>query len=140
MPRAEKTKTKPRDWILWIEGVGFCLIIAASWAAEIFQLPHVVFSESAGFTWARPIIKTIVISGVWAAVHISTQRLLKRLHHLEEYLLVCAWCRKIGHEGQWMTTENYFGSAFETQTTHGICPECSRKLQENVEREETHAD
>ena len=51
-------------------------------------------------------------------------RLLKRLHHLEEFLLVCSWCRRVGDQGEWLTTEEYFGSKFATHTSHGICPEC----------------
>jgi len=53
--------------------------------------------------------------------------MLKRLHQLEEFLLVCSWCRKVGHEGKWLTMEEYFGSKFATETSHGICPECAKK-------------
>ncbi|HVS52652.1 MAG TPA: hypothetical protein VHD62_09875 [Opitutaceae bacterium] len=123
-------KTKRRESILWIEAFGFLLIIALGWAAEFLHMPHVIFSGPNDFNWARPVLKTVIVLFVWGAVHAATRQLLKRLHHLEEYLLVCAWCRKIGHEGEWMTMEHYFGSAFATQTTHGICPECSRKVRE----------
>jgi hypothetical protein len=73
-------------------------------------------------------LRTVVIVCVWAVVHIATHRLLKRLHHLEEYLRVCAWCRKMDHQGKWVTMEDYFQSAFATQASHGVCPECSRTL------------
>ena len=67
------------------------------------------------------------ILAIWLWVHLTTKRLLKRLHYLEEFMHVCSWCRKVGHEGQWLTTEEYFGSKFATQTSHGICEECARK-------------
>lgn len=129
-----KPPTRRRELILWIEGVGFGLIIALGWAAEVAQVPHMIFSESAGFNWARPLMKTVIVAGVWIAVHLATRRLLARLHQLEEYLLICAWCRKIGHEGEWMTTEDFFDSALSTQATHGICPECARSMKASVER------
>src|SRR5262245_14359761 len=95
---AAKPQPRRREMILWIEGVGFGLIIALGWAAEMLQVPHLVFAESSGFNWARPVAKTVIVLAVWISVHVATRRLLARLHQLEEYLLICAWCRKIGHE------------------------------------------
>jgi hypothetical protein len=127
-----RIKARSREYILWIEGIGFSLIIALIWSAEFLQMPHLLFSEPPTFLLGRALVRSLVILSVWAAVHLATRRLLKRLHQLEEYLLVCAWCRKIGHEGEWMTTEKYFGSAFSTLTTHGICPECSRTVKKSL--------
>ena len=73
-------------------------------------------------------LRTVVIACVWAVVHLATHRLLKRLHHLEEYRRVCAWCRKMDHQGKWVTMEDYFKTAFATHASHGVCPECSRTL------------
>ena len=122
-------QTKRREIILWIEGIGFGSMIVMTWVTEIFHLPQVLFEEPWVTNLSRPLLRTLVIMCVWAAVHIATRRLLKRLHHLEEYLRVCAWCRKMDYEGEWITMENYFGSAFATKTSHGVCPECSRTLE-----------
>lgn len=121
-------KIKKPEFVLWVEGFGFGFLVAFVWLTEALGVPHFLFSDPAVFNWGRPLLRTVVVLGVWLAVHLATRRLLKRLHHLEEYLRVCAWCRKIGHEGEWMTTEEYFGSAFTTKTTHGMCPECSRQM------------
>lgn len=121
-------KTKRRELILWIEGIGFSLLIAFIWLTESLRVPHFLFSDPMAFHVGRPLLRSLVVMGVWLAVHLATRQLLKRLHHLEEYLRICAWCRKIGHEGEWMTMEEYFGSAFTTKTTHGMCPECSRRM------------
>lgn len=121
-------KNKKRESILWIEGGGFSFLILCVWLGEWLQVPHYVFAEPSGGGWMRPVARTLILLGVWLAVHLATRRLLRRLHHLEEYLRICAWCRKIGHDGAWMTTEEYFGSTFTTKTTHGMCPECSRKM------------
>ena len=121
-------KIKQREIILWVEAFAFGLIILLGWLTEIFRLPHYLFSEPEITNWARPLLKTGVVMCVWAAVHVATQRLLKRLHHLEEYLRICAWCRKLEHGGEWMPLEDYFGSAFATKTSHGVCPDCSHQL------------
>jgi hypothetical protein len=73
------------------------------------------------------LFRTALIGGIWAWVHFTTSRLLARLGQLEQYLRLCSWCRKIDHEGQWLTTEEYFGSRFETESSHGICPACAHE-------------
>jgi hypothetical protein len=120
-------KAKNAESILRKEAIGFSAIIVLSWATEFFRLPHLLFDESPSFNWYRAVLRTIVVLLIWLWVHLATKRLLKRLHHLEEFLLVCSWCRKVGHDGDWLTMEEYFGSKFDTQTSHGICPECAKK-------------
>jgi hypothetical protein len=114
--------------ILRKEAVGFSIIILLTWVAEIIALPHLLYGEPAGFHWGRVLMRTLVIAAIWAWVHFTTRRLLRRLHELEEFLLVCSWCRKVGHEGRWVTMEEYFGSKFATETSHGICPECANSV------------
>ena len=123
------TKTNHPDLILNIETFGFSVIIALTWATEFVHLPHLLFDEPVAFNWHRAVLRTVVVVGIWLWVHVVTKRLLKRLHHLEEFLLICSWCRKVGHEGQWLTMEQYFGSKFHTETSHGMCEECARKAQ-----------
>lgn len=113
--------------ILKQEAIGFSLIILLSWATEVFHLPHFLFSEPAAFNLERALLRTVVVAIIWVWVHLATKKILARLHHLEEFLLVCSWCRKVGHEGEWLTMEDYFGSKFHTETSHGICPECAKK-------------
>jgi hypothetical protein len=121
------TPTSGRS-ILLRESIGFSVIILLTWLAEIVYLPHLLYAEPAEFLWGRVLVRTGVILAIWAWVHFTTRRVLRRLHELEEFLLVCSWCRKVGHEGKWLTMEEYFGSKFETETSHGICPECAENL------------
>ena len=118
---------KPRESILVKEAIGFSLLIALSWLTETFELPHLLFGDAPSFNWQRGLLRTAVIVAIWLWVHVATKRVLQRLHHLEEYLLICSWCRKVGDKGHWLTLEEYFDSKFATETSHGICPECARK-------------
>lgn len=113
--------------ILRHEALGFCLMLLFVWVAEIAGVPHRFFGETEGFVWTRVLFRTAIILAIWFWVYLTTRRLLRRLYHLEEYLLVCSWCRKVGHEGKWLTMEEYFGSRLSTETSHGICPECAGK-------------
>ena len=125
------TKASGRS-VLRRENLGFSLILLINWLAEIIRLPHLLYDEPAEFNWFRVLLRSAVIAGVWAWVYFTTRSLIKRLHHLEEFLLVCSWCRKVGGDGQWLTMEQYFGSKFDTQTSHGICPECSQKARDRL--------
>jgi len=118
------TPTSGRS-ILRQEALGFSFIIALGWVAEIIGLPNELYGEPPNFSWPRVLLRTAVVVVVWLWVHFTTRRLLRRLYHLEEYLLICSWCRKVGHEGKWLSMEEYFGSRLNTETSHGICPECA---------------
>jgi len=111
--------------ILRQESVGFSLILLVNWVAEIIRLPHLLYGDPAEFNWGRAVLRSVVILATWAWVHFTTRRLVQRLHKLEEFLLVCSWCRKVGHEGEWLTMEDYFDSHLDTATSHGICPACA---------------
>lgn len=120
--------------VLRRENLGFAVILLLSWISEIIRLPHLLFGDPDEFNWPRVLLRSVIIIAVWAWVYFTTRSLIRRLHHLEEFLLVCSWCRKVGHEGTWLTMEQYFGSKFDTQTSHGICPECSQKTRDRLER------
>jgi hypothetical protein len=122
-----KQTKESSNTILWVEAFGFSILIAFSWLTEVTRIPHLLFGESFTPNWHRAILRTIVIALIWTWVHLATRRLLKRLHHLEEFLRICSWCRKVCHEGDWLTLEEYFNSKFATQTSHGMCPECLKK-------------
>lgn len=124
------TPTSGRS-ILRRQIIGFSLLLCIVWITEILGVPHRFFGEPPGFIWTRVLFRTVVILAIWLWVHLQTRRLLKRLHHLEEYLLVCSWCRKVGHEGKWLSMEDFFGSHLNTETSHGICPECAGKQLSN---------
>lgn len=119
--------------ILWNEGFGFSLMIVLTWLTELARIPHLIFGEPFTPNWHRAVLRTVIILLIWAWVHWITRRLLKRLHHLEEFLRICSWCRKVCHNGEWLTLEAYFSSKFSTATSHGMCPECLDKAVKDLE-------
>ena len=116
----------PQNRVLFRGGVGFLVIVALCWLVELLQIPHLFFEEDAGFNWYRVLFRTGTVFVVWAWVHFTTKPLLDRLHHLEEFIHVCSWCRKFGHQGKWIAMEDYFDTHLRTPTSHGICPECAQ--------------
>lgn len=129
-------KTKGRNSILWVEGAGFSFIVVMSWLTEVFKIPHYLFGDPFVPNWHRAELRTIVIGLIWLWVFLITRHLLKRLHHLEEFLRICSWCRKVCHDDEWLGMEDYFNSKFATRTSHGMCPECLKKKVEELSVEE----
>lgn len=123
--------------ILWVEATAFTLIIVLSWLTEAFRFPHLVFGESFAPNWHRAILRTIVITFIWAWVHLSTKKLLNRLHYLEEFLRVCSWCRKVSYGDEWIEMERYLKSKFATKTSHGMCPACLQKKKDELAAHKT---
>lgn len=113
--------------ILRGQAVGFAAIIAITWIVELLHVPHLWFGEPKEFVWFRVLSRSLVVIGIWLVVHLSTRRLLRRLHELEDFLLICSWCRKVGDHGSWVSFEQYFNRRFDKSTSHGICPECADK-------------
>lgn len=113
--------------ILRLQAIGFITIALLSVANEVFYVPHYFFGEPKQIVWVRLLGRLCVLTGIWALVHLSTRRLLKRLHELEDFLLICSWCRRVGDRGEWLSVEQFFDSKFKTGTSHGICPDCAQR-------------
>jgi DNA-binding NtrC family response regulator len=68
------------------------------------------------------------------------EKSLNEIKTLRGLLPMCAWCRKIRNDkGYWQGLEAYIQAHTDTAFTHGICPECMKKvypeLYEKVKRE-----
>ena len=60
---------------------------------------------------------------------IELQKSLSEIKQLSRILPICASCKKIrDDEGYWKEVETYISDHSEAQFSHGICPDCIRKL------------
>jgi hypothetical protein len=59
----------------------------------------------------------------------NLQRALEEVQMLKGLLSICASCKKIRDErGTWQIMEKYIQEHSEAKFSHGICPDCMRKL------------
>ena len=57
------------------------------------------------------------------------QQALEEIKTLQGIIPICASCKKIrDYEGYWNQIEGYIQKHSEAEFSHGICPECSKKL------------
>ena len=121
--------------VVLCQNLGFLAVILFCYLDELLKLPALIFSQHPfGVVYQRSMLEMLLFLAVWLLVNKSTRRLLKRVRYLEDFLQVCAWCRRIDYHGQWMKLEDFMEQGFETPTTHGICPECLRRNKEALER------
>jgi len=58
---------------------------------------------------------------------------MSKIKTLSGMLPICASCKKIrDDEGSWIKIEAYIKSHSDAEFTHGVCPECARKLYPEV--------
>ena len=57
------------------------------------------------------------------------QDALAKVKQLEGMLPICAWCKKVRDDkGYWQQIEAYISLHTKAGITHGICPECAKKV------------
>ncbi len=120
-------KSKKSSRILWYLAIGFLSIITLSWLDELLSLPSIIFGGAPHSNWRESALESVVALLVWIPLHFGTKRILERLYYLEDFIRVCAWCRKIGDGDDWVPLEEYFSKGFEIKTSHGICPTCAKQ-------------
>jgi hypothetical protein len=118
-----ETKTFART-VLWFEIAAFSLLVALSWADELFGVPALLFGGSHQPNIREASLETIVILVVAIPIVIRTRRVVERLFYLENFLRVCAWCQKVEQRGHWVPIAEFFQERFDARTSHGMCPDC----------------
>lgn len=114
--------------ILWIECIGFLVIILLSWVDELYNVPRLLFGGAQVSNWRESAWESLVTCIVWLVVYLATLRVLRRFRHLEDLLTLCAWCRKLHYKEDWVSLEDYCAKELGVDVSHGMCPECGRQL------------
>ena len=119
--------------IVMYQNLGFLCILLICYMDDLLKLPTLVFSENPfAFLYRRTTLDILLVLAVWFLVSTSTRRILERIRYLEKFMRVCAWCRKINYQGEWMPLEEFMRQGFDTPTTHGICKDCLARQQEQL--------
>lgn len=115
--------------LLVVEAIGFALLIAILWLNELADLPHGVFGfQETPINWRESLFETILVLALAALVFGLTRRLVNRIKYLEGFLLFCAGCKRVRHEGKWVSVDAYIRDHTEAKVTHGLCPDCLERL------------
>ncbi|MGA2246418.1 MAG: hypothetical protein ABSH48_15595 [Verrucomicrobiota bacterium] len=117
------------------QNLGFLGIIILCFLDDLLQLPTLIFSDHPfAFVYRRSTLDMLLVLAVWFLVTRSTRRILVRIQYLEKFMRVCAWCRRIHYQGEWVPLEEFMRQSFDTPTTHGICKDCLERQQAAIDR------
>ena len=112
-------------FILAIELIGFGSVMFLIWLDEFLDLPFRYLG--APKTPPRPQeywFETCAVLLLGTVIVVATLWVFRRLRFLEDFIRVCAWCRKVDVGGEWVTFEDYMKLQHDVKSTHGICPTC----------------
>jgi hypothetical protein len=71
------------------------------------------------------------------ALIVRREEALARIQLLEGLLPICAECKKIRDQADtWHRLETYFSAHSSVTFTHGICPECEKRVMEKFKHEQ----
>jgi hypothetical protein len=122
--KMEKQRTYEKV-ILGQQLFGFIAVIAVLWLDEYVDLPFRFLG--AAKTPSRPqefYLEAPMVLIVAIGVVVATLWVFQRLRLFENYVQVCAWCRKVNVNNEWVSFEQYLKREYDVHSTHDICPEC----------------
>jgi hypothetical protein len=120
--------------VVIVQAVGFGLIVGLIWLDELLDLPHLLFGSASRGTTLRieeAVFETVVVLVVALDTLRWTRQAGERIAHLSTYIRLCAWCRRIRDGDHWTPLEKFLrdqGSA----TSHGMCEDCSARLESDL--------
>lgn len=105
-------------------------MIGIIWLDEIIDIPSWFLAASpTPINWKEALLESVIILLLGAVIIRVTVRLFQKMKYLEGILPVCASCKKIRDDkGSWQQIEEYVRDRSDANFSHGICPECAKKL------------
>jgi hypothetical protein len=114
--------------VLWLS-LGFLTMIVLTWLDGIFDFARYLTGSPQQSANAREIaIKTVVILMLWILSAYKVYRIVSRLSYLENFVHLCAWCKRIEQDHQWLSLEDHFLKSPGQTVSHGLCPDCAQKM------------
>lgn len=114
--------------LLFYQLIAYGLLLFLIVGDEVFDFPHRVFHAPATpINWNEAVTEGgyVLVLAVFS-LYLS-QRLLHRIKHLEGFLAICSFCKKIRVGEDRKPIEDYIHAHSEAEFSHGLCPGCAEK-------------
>jgi hypothetical protein len=112
--------------MLFLEGLGFLLIVVITWLDELLDLPHLLFGATpTPLRMGEGMLESSLTVLVGVVVVGITYRAFRRIEYLESLVVMCAWCRRVRAGSEWLLVEDFLEQQHHAKTTHGICEGCA---------------
>lgn len=123
-------------------GTLFCMSLLVLSILVLFPPLDAIMTTSyeTGFLW-RFFMVYLIIYLMAVAYEVQRELAGKKIKELSGLLPICASCNKIRDDtGYWNRLENYLRRHADVDFSHGICPDCIRKLYPEVDMDEMESD
>ena len=55
---------------------------------------------------------------------------IHRIQHLSRMMTMCAWCRRVAVDGDWISIDQFLQQRKNTTSSIGVCPDCQATMGE----------
>lgn len=97
-------------------GFGAMLVLLTADLAVTYHEQGTVSGWAAG--------ELLAAIGVAFLTLVMTNRLFRRIQILEGMVSICMYCKRVKHDGSWLSVERYVSQRSAATFSHGLCPEC----------------
>ena len=105
--------------ICGIQLLALVATISSVWMTELFDPP---------FNWSQVSIISAFVVISSSLMFLAEAALISKIKYLEGFFTMCASCKQVRLEGEWVSVESFLKDSSEVQLSHGICPTCVKKL------------
>ena len=114
--------------ILALEAFGFLVVVPVVWLDALLDLPRLFFgAPPAPLRLSECIFESTPTLLLGIGAMSATYASIRRIAYLESLVVVCAWCRRVGQDGQWFSLEGFLERRHQAQTSHRCCEACASK-------------
>jgi len=114
--------------IITLAVAGFVGLIAVFALDEYWDLPARSFG--AMLKPIRPFefsIKVVAVLCLFITVLGVLREAILRIQRLSHMLTLCAWCRRVSVDGDWISIDQFLQQRKNTTSSVGLCPDCYGK-------------
>ena len=128
MSRRHRHHTSYLPPIITLATAGFIGLIVIFALDEYWDLPARSFG-----TFLKPIrtyefsFKVVVALCLFITVLGVLREAILRIKRLSHMLTMCAWCRRVSVEGDWISIDQFLQQRKNTTSSVGLCPDCYGK-------------
>jgi hypothetical protein len=136
---------------LWSPEKRFTVLVAAF--SSFFVIIAFLYKPPAGELWKVLCNRALALFAIWVTTVLALgrkriedkrekavkdrEKALEEIKILRGFLPICASCKKIRDDkGYWTQMEAYIRDHSEAEFSHGICPECVKKLYPEFHRDD----
>ena len=114
--------------VITLAVAGFLGLIAIFALDDYWDLPARSFGS-----FMKPIrpyefsIKVVAALALFILVLGVLRQAIHRIYRLSHLLTMCAWCRRVSLNGEWISVDQFLKQRSNTTSSVGLCPDCYSK-------------